>query len=92
MALPDKLISHADLDAAFDYFYSPEVQATDYKHLRFGQFIYNTYGIEIDNSYNQSDVFLAYGKILKYLGLLNSYLLFKKGLEENTIKLPTYLQ
>ena len=91
MSLPEKLVSQADLDLAFDYFYSPEVQATNYRHLRFGQFIFNTYGIEIGNSYNEEDVYLAYGKILQYMGLLNSYLTFKKGLEDRSIKLPTYL-
>ena len=91
MSLPEKLVSQADLDLAFDYFYSPEVQATNYRHLRFGQFIFNTYGIEIGNSYNEEDVYLAYCKILQYMGLLNSYLTFKKGLEDRSIKLPTYL-
>lgn len=92
MSLPEKLVSQADLDNALEYFFSDEVQSTDYRHLRFGQFIFNTYGIEMDNSYNQSDAYLAYGKILQYLDLLNSYLIFKKGLEEDTIKLPVYLR
>ena len=91
MSLPKKLVSHADLDLAFEYFYSPEVQATDYRHLRFGQFIFNTYGIEIGNSYNEVDVYLVYGQLLNIINHIHSYKLVKDLLENKDFKLPQEL-
>ena len=65
--LPQSLTNQDDLDTALNTFYSKEVQSTDLKYLRFGQFIYNVYNIEIDNSYNIKDPYLAYKLILDYL-------------------------
>lgn len=69
MTLPAKLETIKDLDLAFQYLYSEKQQTTDLKHLRFGQFIFNTYSKEWDNSYNIRDPFLAYelikNKLLK---------------------------
>lgn len=69
--LPQSLTSQDDLDLALNIFYSNEVQSTDLKHLRFGQFIYNIYNIEIDNSYNIKDPYVVYKLILDYINIIN---------------------
>lgn len=65
--LPKEFKNTEDLDNALNYFYSKEVQATDYSYLRFGQFIYNTYSIEYKNSYNIEDSYKAYLLLNEYL-------------------------
>lgn len=65
--LPLKFETKKDLDDALNYFYSEEVQSTDKKHLRFGQFIFNTYNIEYKNSYNIQDPFLAFKLLDTYI-------------------------
>lgn len=89
--LPIRLETQDDLDLVFNTFYSDEVQSTDQKHIRFGQFIFNHYSIEIENSYNMKDPYLAYGLILKYITHLKSYVYFLDGVKNGTIKLPEYL-
>lgn len=69
--LPQSLTNQDDLDTALNIFYSEEVQSTDLKYLRFGQFIYNIYNIEIDNSYNIKDPYLVYKLILDYIKIIN---------------------
>lgn len=69
--LPQSLTNQDDLDTALNTFYSKEVQSTDFKYLRFGQFIYNVYNIEIDNSYNIKDPYLAYKLILDYIKIID---------------------
>lgn len=69
--LPQSLTNQDDLDTALNTFYSKEVQSTDLKYLRFGQFIYNVYNIEIDNSYNIKDPYLAYKLILDYIKIID---------------------
>lgn len=65
--LPKEFKNIENLDNALNYFYSKEVQATDYSYLRFGQFIYNKYSIEYKNSYNIQDPYKAYLLLNEYL-------------------------
>lgn len=65
--LPKALNTKEDLDKVLEVFYSQEFQTTDYKYLRFGQFIYNQYNLETPTSYNQKDVTKAYTEILNLL-------------------------
>lgn len=89
--LPVTLDNQHDLDIVFNYFFSEEVQATNIKHLRFGQFIFNLYGLEIDASYNQKDVYLVYGQLLNIINHIHSYKLVKDLLENKDFKLPQEL-
>lgn len=49
-------------EAWSDYFKSNECE-----HLRFGQYVYNHYGFEINNSYNIVNASVAYQVLFEHL-------------------------
>lgn len=69
--LPQTLKTQEDLDIVLNTFYSTKLQTSDFGHLRFGQFIYNIYNIEVGNSYNIKYSQIVYELILDYIKTIN---------------------
>lgn len=71
--LPKILKTKEDLDKALGFYYSQEYQSSELKHLRFGQFIFNSYTIEWKNSYNEKDPSKSYNLLSELLVKLQNY-------------------
>lgn len=92
MRLPKELKTIEDLETVYKYLYAQEQQRTDLRHLRFGQFLFNCYGIEYKNSYNEIDSLTVLDMFQELLPQIESYLLIDSLLkQEYTLKLPKEL-
>lgn len=92
MHLPKELKTPEDLETVYNYLYAQEQQRTDLRHLRFGQFLFNCYGIEYKNSYNERDSLVVLDMFQELLPRIESYLLIDSLLkQEYTLKLPKEL-
>lgn len=92
MHLPKELKTPEDLETVYNYLYAQEQQRTDLRHLRFGQFLFNCYGIEYRNSYNEIDSLIVLDMFQELLPQIESYLLIDSLLkQEYILKLPKEL-
>jgi len=65
--LPTTLDNQEDLDSLLRLYY--ETKDEKVISLRFGQWVFNLYNIEHNNSYNESNAFSAYISLIDYFML-----------------------